>query len=77
VTRQETYSPSKVELLANLKRRQIEKRANSAQLPMRPADSIASDGALHNSSDAIPVRGWPSGGSLVAGYLPDRYLLTD
>eukprot|EP00195_Chlamydomonas_chlamydogama_P001663 CAMPEP_0202916712 /NCGR_PEP_ID=MMETSP1392-20130828/69262_1 /ASSEMBLY_ACC=CAM_ASM_000868 /TAXON_ID=225041 /ORGANISM="Chlamydomonas chlamydogama, Strain SAG 11-48b" /LENGTH=1484 /DNA_ID=CAMNT_0049609237 /DNA_START=160 /DNA_END=4614 /DNA_ORIENTATION=+ len=34
--RQETFSPSKVELLANLKRRQIEKRANSAQLPARP-----------------------------------------
>lgn len=39
--RAETFSPSKSELLANLKRRQTEKRANSAQLPIRPGQSVS------------------------------------
>jgi len=33
--RPETFSPSKVEVLANLKRRQVEKRANSSQQQSR------------------------------------------
>lgn len=53
--RQETFSPSKVELLANLKRRQIEKRANSAQLPIRP-------GGIDSSGEAVPGSPvWPLG----------------
>ncbi|GAX73544.1 hypothetical protein CEUSTIGMA_g995.t1 [Chlamydomonas eustigma] len=36
LSRQETYSPSKGQLLQNLKKRQNEKRAASAQLPERP-----------------------------------------
>ncbi|KAF5833408.1 hypothetical protein DUNSADRAFT_10277, partial [Dunaliella salina] len=37
--RSETFSPNKVELLANLKRRQIEKRVPSSQLPSRKASA--------------------------------------
>ncbi|MEW5315874.1 MAG: hypothetical protein WDW38_007274 [Sanguina aurantia] len=55
--RQETFSPSKVELLANLKRRQLDKRANSAQLPVRPGSSSLGGGSLPSGAGAAALSG--------------------
>lgn len=48
--RPETFSPNKVELLANLKRRQIEKRAPSSQLNSRRPSNEGNDLQPHKSS---------------------------
>ncbi|MEW5296966.1 MAG: hypothetical protein WDW36_000208 [Sanguina aurantia] len=72
--RQETFSPSKVELLANLKRRQLDKRANSAQLPVRPGSSSLGGGSLPSGAGAAALSGelaqaqsWTSGGAGAGG----------
>lgn len=57
--RAETFSPSKGELLANLKRRQIEKRANSANIPLRGgADSSVPSPLLRHGADSGKVGEW-------------------
>ncbi|GIL85496.1 hypothetical protein Vretifemale_14008 [Volvox reticuliferus] len=52
VTRQETFSPSKAEMLARLKNRQIEKRAATAQQLDASSSSLASEVAAVATSSA-------------------------